>query len=71
MKNAPCKGCTERTADPYKNINCHSYCKRYLEWLQEVEKESQNKSKDREIFGYGRTKSNRLLGILKGHGVKF
>lgn len=26
--NAPCKGCTERTAVP----NCHTTCKRYLDW---------------------------------------
>lgn len=26
----PCKGCTERTAEP----NCHGTCKKYLSWTQ-------------------------------------
>ena len=32
---APCKGCTERIAVP----NCHTTCKRYLDWKAEYDKQ--------------------------------
>lgn len=33
--DAPCKGCTERTAVP----NCHMTCQRYLTWKSEYDKQ--------------------------------
>lgn len=29
---APCKDCTDRQAEP---INCHSYCERYLNYVEQ------------------------------------
>ena len=34
MNKAPCKGCTSREAE------CHSTCKKYLDWQKEHEKEN-------------------------------
>lgn len=34
MKDAPCKGCTDRVIEP----NCHSTCKKYLDYVEQDKK---------------------------------
>ena len=34
VRTCPCKGCTAETG---RNSQCHSTCKRYLEWRRELD----------------------------------
>ena len=39
-KDTPCKGCTPETG---RTVNCHTYCKKYLDFIKENEITKNNK----------------------------
>lgn len=47
--SAPCKGCTERCAEP----NCHTTCQRYIDWKSKDHKMKVDKTHDDRVFWSG------------------
>lgn len=43
---APCKNCPDRTIEP----NCHTTCKKYLEWRKAVDETRQKEIAYKQIF---------------------
>lgn len=43
---APCKNCPDRTIEP----NCHTTCKKYLEWRKFVDETRQKEIAYKQIF---------------------
>lgn len=42
-KDTPCKGCTLETGRAAYPVNCHTYCKKYLDFIEENEITKNNK----------------------------
>lgn len=60
MKQPPCKGCNDR------NMGCHSTCKKYLDWKNEVDALNKeiNKQNKKQTLYYAKTKHT--SNVLKG-----
>ena len=46
IRVCPCKGCTVETG---RSPTCHSTCKRYIEWRQELDKFNATLRKQKEL----------------------